>query len=45
MKMKIDGKDVEVSFWSFLKGYICSWAFITALIGAILWIIGVLVAE
>lgn len=45
MKIKIDGKVCNVSFWGFLKGYIYSWLFLIAIIFFILWIIGVFIVQ
>lgn len=40
MKVKIDGQYVNMSFWSFFKMYLLSWAIFTAFLFAILVIIG-----
>ena len=44
MKFKIDGKICNVSFWSFFKGYLLSWGFLTLIVVLILYFIGVFIA-
>ena len=45
MKITIDGKVCNVSFWSFYKGYLLSWLFSVVMIFFVLWIIGVFVLK
>lgn len=44
MKIKIDGKECNMSFWSFLKGYVLSWLFLMGCMFVIAFLIGVFVA-
>ena len=45
MKMNIDGKFVNVNFWSFYKGYLLSWLLSIGIVFFVLWFIGVFVAK
>lgn len=43
MKIKIDGKICNISFWGFFKGYLLSWAFLTLIVFITLYFIGVFI--
>lgn len=44
MKIKLDGKTCEMSFWSFFKMHFISWLLLSGILYAGFFIIGILVS-